>query len=900
MKLTSTSLTLAALALSLGLAGTASAQTAATPGHLPSGAASMQKMDPKLGLLEHVMTDEGAKSAVFGPDGAPSEVRDEGVVASIRVHEALSPADIAEFERQGVRFHRDGSKVASFANTYSALVEWRASEFLANHANVARVEVEWYPTETSPLEVTGEMVGAAQARQLPEMGVDGEGVVIADMDSGIDVLHPHFFKADGGWYGWVDVDEDGAFTPGIDAVDMNDDGTLQRSETLEVLDATVLSRNFQDKENDDGVFQPRRDWVYVDTNVDQTRNVGPADGFTESAPAYGEPIFVADDVNRNGRLDPGEKLVRLDTSKLKKFVVGDTTYERGYDLIESAELQNARPFHGTGVASIVVGGQAGFHDRIGLAPGAELIMYSMPQDNSQRRGNDFSTRIDYLRDAVESDASMILHEWTDLVSMPPDGSSNLEGAMDTSRAGGLMQVNPLGNMNQSEKHVERELVAGDTVELRFEVGDGFGYSGREVPFSVVYGGLFWKADQQLDVTFISPSGDEIQVSTQETQSLLGDDNFYSGYQVTPRNTHHLAFYAWREDSEQSIAKGEWTIRIEGVTEDDILMGRVADYYSGWGRGIGWVDPTADSGTMVFPSTADSAIGVAAFGGRHDSGLGGGGPWELRGYSGRGPRIDGARGVDIAAPDDPYAALSYTEQYAQYGVGRGWLMTFGGTSGAGPHVAAALALLEQQNPDWTADQLEEQLLDSAAGQGLEPDYGAVPNPHWGYGQVDVFQALYGEPRPTETNQTPIAGLAVRSNGAEILLDASESSDPDGDALEYRFDFEYDGRWDTEWLDTSEVAGTVEASPGQTVTSRVEVRDAMGLRSGSVTDTLLSAAMPDAGMADAGADAGSGASAAGSGGGCSGCMVEKRRSPAAAFFFVAGLFVVGLLVRRRFVG
>jgi hypothetical protein len=528
-----------------------------------------------------------------------------------------------------------------------------------------------------------------------------------------------------------------------------------------------------------------------------------------------------------------------------------------------------------------------------------MIMYSIPRDTGQQRDNDFSTRISYLEDAVESGASMILHEWTDLVSMPPDGSSNLEGAMDTARQQGLLQVNPLGNMNKSGKHIERELVPGEALELSFEVGDGYGYQGQRRPYSVAYGGLFWTTDQDLDITFISPTGEEVQVGTSQSESTIGADKFYTGFQVTGRNTRHLAFYAWKDDYQQSIAKGEWTIRIEGVEKEGAIIGRVADYYSGWARGIGWLDPTEDSGTMVFPSTADSAIGVAAYGGRHD-GFTGSDPGELRGYSGRGPRIDGARGVDIAAPDDPYAALSYTEQYAEYGVGRGWLQTFGGTSGAGPHVAAALALLEQQNPDWTADQLEEQLMASAVTDALEPDYGELPNTHWGFGQVDVFNALYGEPAPTATNQTPIAGLDVASNGPDFLLDASASTDPDGDELQYRFDFEYDGEFDTDWLDASEVAGTVEAQPGQMVTSRVEVRDAMGLRSGTIVETMVSIPAPDAGMPDAGgdADAGPDASASATGGGCSGCTTQRRDSPVATFLFVAGLFVIGLVARRRF--
>ena len=98
----------------------------------------------------------------------------------------------------------------------------------------------------------------------------------------------------------------------------------------------------------------------------------------------------------------------------------------------------------------------------------------------------------------------------------------------------------------------------------------------------------------------------------------------------------------------------------GFAEADTVHARVADYYSSWGLGIAWEDPTLDVSSAVFPSTADSAIGVAAYGGRHDlPDFDGSRAGELRNYSGRGPRIDGAPVVDIAASDDPYAAMAAT-------------------------------------------------------------------------------------------------------------------------------------------------------------------------------------------------------------------------------------------------
>ena len=52
-----------------------------------------------------------------------------------------------------------------------------------------------------------------------------------------------------------------------------------------------------------------------------------------------------------------------------------------------------------------------------------------------------------------------------------------------------------------------------------------------------------------------------------------------------------------------------------------------------------------------------------------------------------------------------------------------------------------------------------------------------------------------------NQPPVAeagGPYQGNEGSPMTLDGSQSSDPDGDILQYRWDFNNDGVWDTEWL------------------------------------------------------------------------------------------------------
>lgn len=834
------------------LAATASTSRAQSESDSSSGTVGAQ-MRLLRDIDRHVSTLDGAMAEFL-----PTPRRGDGAVATLRFETEPSDRDVASLRSLGLEFEYHDGELLHVGPIYQAFVPWSALDALRARDDVVRVEATWAPSRATPLDETSRTVGARRVRRRPDLGYDGEGVLLGDIDSGFDIFHPSLFRADGGYYAWRDANDNGEFDPGTDGIDLDQNGIVTDNERLEVLDAAILERGSVRHRN--GTLEPDRDWLYVDLNQNGERDIGPNEGFVESTPAYGEPTFVVDDADDDGELDPLEKLVRLDSSKFKKIVRGDEVYERGKDLIQlGVPSDDARSFHGTGATSVMVGGQPGFHDRIGLAPAADVVGYPYATlSNGGRLDNGRASRqLEYMKDAIQTGVDVMLHEWTRIVYAPLDGSTNLEAAMDRARnKAGMTQINPLGNLNLSKKHLERTIEPGQTTDMTFVVDEGVERRGQTYPYRLAYGALQWTTDQTPTVTLTSPKGNEIELTATQGRSTIGSSNLFVRSDETSRGTNMLIFVLRNRGGR--LPKGDWTLRAKEVQTKDNVYARITDRYSSWGVGIRWKNPTRDEGTMVFPSTADSAFGVAAFTGVQPRA--GRTPGELRKYSGRGPRIDGARGADIAAPDDPFVAFGVGPQYTSRGLTHGWFRRFGGTSGASPHVAAAAAMLAQQHPKWGPDRIESRLTARADSSNLSPDLGSLPNPDWGHGRLNAFRAVTGRAKP-DGGQSPRAKLTLEKTNGRLKLDASGSTDPDGDPLAYRFDYDYDGEWETAWRSdpTAETSSSIFGGAA-TYTSRVAVRDDRGRRDGAIASiTALPPGLPggdDTGVggADASSDAG----------------------------------------------
>ncbi len=256
-----------------------------------ASSAAAQVEAPVLGGRLRAVVGSGGQLGPLAPvlDGT---VGAEGLGVSIR----FVSDDIArwapEVEKTGVVLHhRDGEPVC-VGRVCGAYAPFDSVDALAAAPGVERVEAGWIALRRRPLFQTVGEVGGRHAHTRDGGGtLTGSGVTIGDIDEPIDVFHPAFLRADGGFFAWIDADGDGVFGTG-DAVDRDRDGGADADERIRVLDSTRVwfdpVRRYE--ENRDGVFHPDLDWVYIDGNDNGHRDYGVGAGYFERDPGYGEPV----------------------------------------------------------------------------------------------------------------------------------------------------------------------------------------------------------------------------------------------------------------------------------------------------------------------------------------------------------------------------------------------------------------------------------------------------------------------------------------------------------------------------------------------------------------------------------------------------------------------------------
>lgn len=180
----------------------------------------------------------------------------------------------------------------------------------------------------------------------------------------------------------------------------------------------------------------------------------------------------------------------------------------------------------------------------------------------------------------------------------------------------------------------------------------------------------------------------------------------------------------------------------------------------------------EPGTIGSPGSAASALTVGAVD-RQD---------QIADFSSVGPTTEGRSKPDITAPGVSIVAARAAEGDIGTPADDGYV-SMSGTSMATPHVAASAAILAQQHPKWTGDQLKQALTNSA-----KPTDGLSPAQQ-GFGRVDltkgIKQSLTNTPGVLEfglqqwphNDDRPVARTVTFTNdsASDVTLDLSVESD-----------------------------------------------------------------------------------------------------------------------------
>ncbi|MFT3772377.1 MAG: S8 family serine peptidase [Minicystis sp.] len=697
-----------------------------------------------------------------------------------------------------------------------------------------------------PLDHSAELIRLADARGArPALDLlTGAGVLVGDIDSAADIYHPSFFKADAGYFDWIDVDGDGVLTPGIDAIDLDRDGKVSAGETAALVRADTwvdyLGGSMDARPKG---FDPGIDWLYLDQNNNQKRDYGAPAGFDDSAPAFGEPLFVPDDVNRNGKLDVGERVIRLGTSKFQKVnirlnypPIGLNTkhiFARGTDLATlPTDFSHGQLYgfpdalHASGVLGIVAGDVALAGRRwVGIAPEAEIVLgFEVDQFES--------LPIAATSWALQQKPNVMLYEMAPWTGVPLDGSDPLSALIDSSSTkSGVIHTCPTGDQGSAHKHARVQVAAGASGSLALDVPAepkvGMG------PLNYVDVSIHVQGGTPAALTLTSPNGDVID-GLANGQGKLGSTGAL--YYVTAQKTKRGVFFAdlilYTSDNATPIPTGDWSVSVTGAPTAALTVdGFVSDDKSSWALGAGWAKAIADdASTLGVPSTADHCIAVGAHPSHVDEP---GKPWfgmyydpydvpaglvekqtQVRAYSPLGPRIDGVQKPDILAPDNPWTAQETGSD--SNGPPYGSFQVFGGTSGASPHVTGAAALLAQAGI--TGDAARDAIRKGAAVDALAGD---VPNGVYGYGRLDVAAALGA----TAEGTTPTLALTVSpaqpTTKDTVTITPAASG---GSGFEIKWDDDYDGTWDQGYAPVA--ARQVTSSTPGTRPFKARVRNASG--------------------------------------------------------------------------
>jgi subtilisin family serine protease len=432
--------------------------------------------------------------------------------------------------------------------------------------------------------------------------------------------------------------------------------------------------------------------------------------------------------------------------------------------------------HGTHVAGIAAGnGNALTNRYVGMAPEADIIVV---------KGGDGSfseTRmIDGLTYAANKAAQfgkpLVLNWSIGGQTGPHDGTRSYEVAVNSfvSNPGRVVCISA-GNDGASAIHIGGTVVSGSPVSIPLVVPTYSATVGTNNDY--FFFDLWFEGNPSVSATVQSPNGITYTRDADESGSApsTSDGTIEMWNYVSPLNGHRNVQLKVSDASVDTPRAGSWTLTFS------IPSG--SSTYDAWlsSRTVGTTSVTLTGGntskTVSMPATAAGAITVASqvtrwgwptattsytYTGTDRTG-------NIASSSAIGPTRLGAQKPDIAAPGQGIgAALSRSVDPATVStriLPGGFHHVTQGTSMAAPHVTGASALMLSASSSLTASQIKSILQSTANTDAFTA---TTPNYTWGYGKMDILEAVARVVNPTATITRNVLAYDTLGSSSSIVI------------------------------------------------------------------------------------------------------------------------------------
>jgi len=408
--------------------------------------------------------------------------------------------------------------------------------------------------------------------------------------------------------------------------------------------------------------------------------------------------------------------------------------------------------HGTVTTGIAAGNGRAFADNKyrGMAPEADLIIVKLTSEGAPAHDGEpaetaFQGCIDEALDWLDEKIDLLGQPCVALINSgvqwgPIDGTSAVSHKIDEVFGldrPGRVYVSPSGDEGNYPTHAggDYDFTAQTVVQM------------TKLSSATAYLSMWYTGTQPAEITITFDDG--TSVGPVPPNGAANQNGIYI-VQYFPGSE----FYPWQSTSGDRAVwiritghSGPGTVRLRGTLrgtghldlyhfpnivrfDDHLVPGRLNDYSA-------TLSATVAAAHVVRTSYFDINGFFRSVGSEGDVG-------ELWEHSSGGPTRDGRiHGVDLSAPGHncfaAYGPDSYWATFSHNLIqdGGGWYGRAGATSGSAPVVVGAAALMLECNPYLTGEQVRTILRETAAS---DDDTGTVPNLDWGFGKLDVFEAL----------------------------------------------------------------------------------------------------------------------------------------------------------------